>query len=225
MPSSTQNIVVAIRVRPLSHREKSRGCSQITEVDGKSNSVTITPTGVSEPKTFTFDHCYDDVVSQEKVYEEIGAPTVSKSLEGYNSTIFAYGQTGSGKTHSMMGNDENPGIIPQLGKDLFSKIDQKLEQSKGPGSDTKYMVTWYRLGGVQAESTSKPAYVNLHSLKIISADIRGAGLTHQPKKQQFPTGFFSAHTAFSCPCVPSRGVGMGTTIRSMMQHIDHFAHI
>ncbi|KAI9332105.1 P-loop containing nucleoside triphosphate hydrolase protein [Obelidium mucronatum] len=34
-------------------------------------------------------------------------------MEGINGTVFAYGQTASGKTYSMMGVDDQPGIIPQ----------------------------------------------------------------------------------------------------------------
>ena len=34
---------------------------------------------------------------------------------GYNCSLFAYGQTGAGKSYSMMGFDEDPGIIPKVG--------------------------------------------------------------------------------------------------------------
>lgn len=39
--------------------------------------------------------------------------------------IFAYGQTGAGKSYTMMGRQEEEGqegIIPQICKDLFTKI-------------------------------------------------------------------------------------------------------
>ncbi|EGF80113.1 hypothetical protein BATDEDRAFT_3237, partial [Batrachochytrium dendrobatidis JAM81] len=38
---------------------------------------------------------------------------VSSAMDGIDATIFAYGQTSSGKTYSMMGYEEQPGIIPQ----------------------------------------------------------------------------------------------------------------
>ena len=44
-------------------------------------------------------------------------------MEGFNATVFSYGQTGSGKTHTMMGNVEEPGIIPQAIKDIFDYIE------------------------------------------------------------------------------------------------------
>jgi kinesin family protein 1 len=48
---------------------------------------------------------------------------------GYNVCIFAYGQTGSGKSFTMMGKQEEgqEGIIPQVCKDLFQKIDDDSE--------------------------------------------------------------------------------------------------
>lgn len=52
---------------------------------------------------FTFDHVFDQQVSQESVYLEVGAPVVEDVMLGYNGTIFVYGQTGSGKTFTMMG--------------------------------------------------------------------------------------------------------------------------
>jgi len=32
-------------------------------------------------------------------------------LNGYNATVFAYGSTGAGKTHTMLGTEDNPGIM------------------------------------------------------------------------------------------------------------------
>ena len=53
-----------------------------------------------------------------------------------NSTLFAYGQTGSGKTFTLEGNDDSPGILPLIGKELFSKISGNQEEY-----DTKVSVS------------------------------------------------------------------------------------
>ncbi|KAI8592880.1 P-loop containing nucleoside triphosphate hydrolase protein [Geranomyces variabilis] len=42
--------------------------------------------------------------------------------QGINGTVFAYGQTASGKTYSMMGVNEEPGVIPQAVEDIFTFI-------------------------------------------------------------------------------------------------------
>lgn len=43
-------------------------------------------------------------------------------MEGYNSLVFAYGQTASGKTYTLMGSEDEPGIIPRALKDVFGYI-------------------------------------------------------------------------------------------------------
>ena len=52
----------------------------------------------------------------------IGQPIVKKVVNGYNGTIFLYGQTTSGKTYTMLGNKNDPGILPYAIKDLFYEI-------------------------------------------------------------------------------------------------------
>ncbi len=43
-------------------------------------------------------------------------PWIATSLiASYQVCIFAYGQTGSGKTFTMLGNHEQPGMIPRWG--------------------------------------------------------------------------------------------------------------
>lgn len=44
-------------------------------------------------------------------------------LNGFNSTVFAYGSTGAGKTYTMLGNEQNPGIMFNTMKEVF--IDMK----------------------------------------------------------------------------------------------------
>lgn len=63
------------------------------------------------------------------MYEDIGEEMLLHAFEGYNICIFAYGQTGSGKSYTMMGKQEEgeEGIIPQMCKDLFKKINDDDE--------------------------------------------------------------------------------------------------
>lgn len=55
------------------------------------------------------------------MYECLGKPLLSKAFDGYNVSIFAYGQTGSGKTYSMIGSQQQPGLIPRFIDDLFER--------------------------------------------------------------------------------------------------------
>lgn len=50
------------------------------------------------------------------------SPIVDAAVNGFNGTVFAYGQTSSGKTYTMMGTDEEDGIIPLAIKRMFDTI-------------------------------------------------------------------------------------------------------
>ena len=43
-------------------------------------------------------------------------------MNGYNATVFACGATGAGIIYTMLGNDENPGIMLFTLKELFKEI-------------------------------------------------------------------------------------------------------
>lgn len=80
---------------------------------------------------FVFDEVFRPGASQQDVYAKTAKDMVSEVLKGYNCTVFAYGQTGSGKTHTMLGNVKDPskaGIIPRVASDLFTELNQKVEE-------------------------------------------------------------------------------------------------
>ena len=43
-------------------------------------------------------------------------------MQGYNASVFAYGATGAGKTYTMLGTEENPGIMMISIDELFKAI-------------------------------------------------------------------------------------------------------
>lgn len=42
--------------------------------------------------------------------------------------MFAYGATGAGKTHTMLGSQDDPGVMYRTMKELFSRMDQVKEE-------------------------------------------------------------------------------------------------
>lgn len=69
--------------------------------------------------------------SQEEVYNSCASQLVTRTLDGFNSTIFAYGETGGGKTYSMTGTVDDyrhRGIIPRALTQLFKEITDRHEQ-------------------------------------------------------------------------------------------------
>ncbi|TNJ29181.1 Kinesin-2 [Giardia muris] len=123
----TDNVRVLVRMRPFNEREKTEGAREIVEMDKTRCTVTLhkppglTSEGVSK-RSFTFDAVYPPTSTQTEVFDESVREMIDGCLEGYNATVFAYGQTGSGKTHTMMGQPENPGMIPLAFQRIFDFI-------------------------------------------------------------------------------------------------------
>lgn len=128
------SVKVAVRVRPFNQRELDMDAKLIIQMKGKMTGILNSKANARDEsiryKEFTFDHSYwshDDedsgaFASQEQVYQDLGTEVVDCAFEGYNACVFAYGQTGSGKTFTMMGSNENQGLIPRICKALFERM-------------------------------------------------------------------------------------------------------
>lgn len=71
------------------------------------------------------DYRFDAVLTgsdNRSIYNRAARAHVRAAMEGYNSLVFAYGQTASGKTFTLMGSEDEPGIIPRALKDVFGYI-------------------------------------------------------------------------------------------------------
>ena len=100
------NCRVSIRIRP----------SQETSIiKWSKNSILVS----------TFNYTFDSVLeesSNQQLYNSSARNIVDAAMKGINGTIMAYGQTASGKTYSMMGYDNEPGVIPQSIDHIFEFI-------------------------------------------------------------------------------------------------------
>ena len=70
-----------------------------------------------------------------QVFDTLGKPLLDSVFKGYNTCLFAYGQTSAGKSYSMMGEDDNPGLIPRVSQALF---DQVVRQGGGEGGEASF---------------------------------------------------------------------------------------
>nr|4OZQ_A Chain A, Chimera of Maltose-binding periplasmic protein and Kinesin family member 14 protein [synthetic construct]4OZQ_B Chain B, Chimera of Maltose-binding periplasmic protein and Kinesin family member 14 protein [synthetic construct] len=128
--AENSQVTVAVRVRPFSKREKTEKASQVVFTNGEE--ITVEHPDMKQVYSFiydvsfwSFDECHPGYASQTTVYETLAAPLLDRAFEGYNTCLFAYGQTGSGKSYTMMGLNEEPGIIPRFCEDLFAQIAKK----------------------------------------------------------------------------------------------------
>lgn len=143
-PPRSVNVQVAVRCRPLNHRELTSGeRSVLVCAEDRREVVCAAPitqrkgpaASANSKKMYTYDHVFGQDATQADVYEGIVKPIVDEVLQGYNCTVFAYGQTGTGKTHTMEGRRdegmvgiqerrlaENAGIIPRAVKQVFDHL-------------------------------------------------------------------------------------------------------
>ncbi|XP_065792405.1 kinesin-like protein KIF14 [Muntiacus reevesi] len=129
----TSQVTVAVRVRPFSNREEREGAPQVVFLDGEE--IAVEHPGTRQVYSFAYDLSFWSVderhprfASQMAVYQALAAPLLGQAFQGFNTCLFAYGQTGSGKSYTMMGFNEEPGIIPRFCEDIFAEIAKKQTQ-------------------------------------------------------------------------------------------------
>ncbi|XP_073825611.1 CENP-meta isoform X2 [Musca autumnalis] len=115
--SGKNSIQVGIKVRPLLKKEKDQQPlwrvvnNSIQQVD-------------SQNDPYYFDHIFDQDATNQHIFDKMAKHIVHAAMRGFNGTIFAYGQTSSGKTYTMMGDEDNPGVMVLAAKDIFRELEQ-----------------------------------------------------------------------------------------------------
>lgn len=117
-----ENILVTVRVRPLSSRE--HAAYDLIAWDCTDQHTIVSNNLNHERSTgpYTFDRVFDPSCSNQNIYDEGARDVALSALNGINSTIFAYGQTSSGKTFTMKGITEN------AVKDIYEYIKNNRER-------------------------------------------------------------------------------------------------
>ncbi|XP_076236584.1 uncharacterized protein LOC143180609 [Calliopsis andreniformis] len=107
----SENVKVAIRLRPLNKCEKDENLP-IQWVARENSVVSLDPDmREREDNKFHFDNVFDVDATNSTIFDIIVKPIVNAAINGINGTIFSYGQFNSGKTYTMVGAEEEPGII------------------------------------------------------------------------------------------------------------------
>ncbi|XP_034553280.1 kinesin-like protein KIF13A isoform X6 [Notolabrus celidotus] len=140
---SDTKVKVAVRVRPMNRREIELNTKCVVDMEDNQTVLHPPPSNAKgensrkQSKVFAFDHCFWSIdesnvpkyAGQEVVFKCLGEGILENAFQGYNACIFAYGQTGSGKSFSMMGNGEQPGLIPRLCCSLFERVHREENES------------------------------------------------------------------------------------------------
>ncbi|XP_047216718.1 kinesin-like protein KIF13A isoform X2 [Girardinichthys multiradiatus] len=149
---SDTKVKVAVRVRPMNRREIELNTKCVVDMEDNQTVLHPPPSNTKgenrkQPKVFAFDHCFWSMdesnvpkyAGQEVVFKCLGEGILENAFQGYNACIFAYGQTGSGKSFSMMGNGEQPGLIPRLCCSLFERVHKEENEAHTFKVEVSYM--------------------------------------------------------------------------------------
>ncbi|XP_023210147.1 osmotic avoidance abnormal protein 3-like [Centruroides sculpturatus] len=221
------NIKVAVRLRPLDNRENS---NEKISVDTKEKTVVVTdfrvPSGQDYDHRqrvhyFKFDYCFWSVdttssryVGQRQIYDQLGKDILKIILDGYNCCLFTYGQSGSGKTYTMLGNADNPGLIPLLTQEIFQPENQrnrltfrvelscmdiyneKVYDLIHPSSDIKNLrIREHPLHGPYIDGLSHQVVKDSHSVTSLIEQI-----VERRNKSITPSRKNRSHTIFTIKC-------------------------
>ncbi|XP_026834874.1 kinesin-like protein KIN-7O isoform X2 [Drosophila erecta] len=116
---NVSSIQVCIKVRPCEP-----GLTSLWQVK-EARSIQLAD---SHAEPFVFDYVFDEGASNQEVFDRMARHIVHACMQGFNGTIFAYGQTSSGKTYTMMGDDQNPGVMVLAAKEIFQQISSDKER-------------------------------------------------------------------------------------------------
>ncbi|KAF3439139.1 hypothetical protein FNV43_RR17414 [Rhamnella rubrinervis] len=122
-------LTVAVKCRPLFERERGRDIVRV--IDNKE--VLVLDPDLSKDylerlqnrtkeKTYCFDHAFGPDSTNLDVYMKSISSVISGIVQGLNATVFAYGSTGSGKTYTMVGTQDDPGLMVLSLHTIFNLI-------------------------------------------------------------------------------------------------------
>lgn len=185
--SNKDNIHVYVRIRPLSSKEQvtsKSNCVRKSENEEGQIQLDSRPT----PKTFNYDHVFNQDTSQQDIFQVVGQATANKFIEGYNCTIFAYGQTGAGKTYTMQGNSmdlacngqesQHRGLQPRVFDYIFDKQRTELLKENG-GTEFLVKCSHFEIYNEQIIDLLNPASGTLQLREDFKRGVFIEGITEQ----------------------------------------------
>ncbi|KAL9241674.1 hypothetical protein vseg_015756 [Gypsophila vaccaria] len=129
----TTTLTVAVRCRPLTEIERQKSRYIVQVVDDK-EVVVLEPElskdylnllqNRNKERRYSFDYAFGPNCSNLDLYSKVVSSTIAGVVQGINATIFAYGSTGSGKTHTMVGTQDDPGLMVLSLHTIFDFIEK-----------------------------------------------------------------------------------------------------
>ena len=157
MKQGTSNILVAIRCRPLTKKEKEVDDYKTVNILDDKVVVIIDPAAKANKRTkeqkYAFDYAFGENTGQQEIFNKTTFFLMDGVLNGYNATVFAYGPTGAGKTYTMLGEVDTLGIMLMSFIELFSRI-EKLSKERTYSVKISYLEIYNEIVRDLLNSTS-----------------------------------------------------------------------
>ncbi|KAI0764505.1 kinesin-domain-containing protein [Trametes elegans] len=118
---SYSRVKIAARLRPAIPGEQHDNAIRVRRTDSGSAIIVDNPRDPSQTFNYPFTSCYDELSTQDEIFENDVKPLINLAFSGMTVTVFAYGVTSSGKTHTMQGSKQQPGIIPRAVQEIFHR--------------------------------------------------------------------------------------------------------
>ncbi|XP_062859523.1 kinesin-like protein KIF22 isoform X2 [Trichomycterus rosablanca] len=113
---------VAVRLRPYVDKQDEKAEGPCVRGLGPQSLEIINWRNATETLQYQFDVFHGENSTQQEVFLSSVKPIVPHILSGQNASVFAYGPTGAGKTHTMLGSQEQPGVIPRAVREVFQLV-------------------------------------------------------------------------------------------------------
>ncbi|XP_074471706.1 kinesin-like protein KIF18A isoform X1 [Sebastes fasciatus] len=141
-------VKVVVRVRPTSENEKRENCRNVVQVvdnhmlifDPKEEDISCFGAQrvrnrnlnkrANKDLKFVFDHVFSENSTQDDIFESTTKGVLDGVMNGFNCTVFAYGATGAGKTHTMLGSENDPGVMYRTMTELFKRMEDAKEEKE-----------------------------------------------------------------------------------------------
>ncbi|KAK2853949.1 hypothetical protein Q5P01_006610 [Channa striata] len=142
------HVKVVVRVRPANDREKRENCRNVVQVvdnhmlifDPREEDASCFGAQrlrnrnlnkrANKDLKFVFDNVFGENSTQADIFENTTKGVLDGVMNGFNCTVFAYGATGAGKTHTMLGSQNDPGVMYRTMKELFKRMDDAKEEKE-----------------------------------------------------------------------------------------------
>ncbi|XP_051530940.1 kinesin-like protein KIF22 [Myxocyprinus asiaticus] len=188
----TSRVRVAVRLRPYLDKQDEKGEGPCVRGLGPQKLEIINWRNATETLEYQFDVFHGEQTTQQEVFLTSVKPILPHILSGQNASVFAYGPTGAGKTHTMLGSQEQPGIIPRAVREVFNLVGAQEKEQDG----WEYFVamSYLEIYNEKVLDLLSPSSQDLPIREDKDRNILIPGLTHTPLSSftDFDTHFIPA---------------------------------